>query len=347
MSVKNTKDPRQKCLDDLTHYIQWARMDDGIFLNIEPLQKTMVHNAKNGKKMLLLATLSGEDECKKKILNHLSDNVKYDGQNAEFHGCYLPGDIFVYVDLPTVTKESSTIANIANEFDKAITDKSMEYDAKAFIKIAKINMETWEKSLERGKHGVSCNFKAVSKKISEIRQDIIEDDDGVLGNKHVLFIDTTRYLNLIKTDLYKLIDTTQQWIVKHFSSGLAREESITKLKKNIDDYKDDIDSARADKKDYRWSFLLDEFDDMIDDIKSLISPSSSHKGTNIFRILDDYSSILETLGLQVDLEDDMEQKKMLMKQYTYSKELISIIISVVKTTTGTLYGSIVSKVMNE
>ena len=31
MSVKNTKDPRQKCLDDLTHYIQWARMDDGIF----------------------------------------------------------------------------------------------------------------------------------------------------------------------------------------------------------------------------------------------------------------------------------------------------------------------------
>lgn len=345
MADTNSKgNPREKCLRDLTHYVEWARMDDGLFLNIEPLKHPMVHTTKDNKKWLLLATLSGSDKEKDKILKHLSENVRYDGELYTFNSCYLPGDIFAYIELPTATKET-TIIDISNEVEKAITDKSMEYDAKAFIKLVKTNLEQWEKSLERGKHGNPCNFKDVSKKIDDHRQKIIADKDGVLGNKHVLFHDTTRYLNLLKTNLYDIIYLTQQWMVKHFSSGLAREESIEKTKKKIKTYTNDLDSAKADKKDYRWSFLLDEFDDMIDSIKDLISPSKSSKNVNIFRILDDYSDLLESLGLQVDCVEDEEDKKMLLKQYTYSKELVRLVIMAIKETVGSLYGSIVTKVM--
>lgn len=348
--MKNTKskeNPREKCLKDLTHYVKWARMDDGLFLNIEPLKHPIVHTTKDNKKLLLLATLVGSDKDGDKILEYLSKNVRYDGDLYTFHGCYLPGDIFACIELPSEKKESVDVIDIANEAEKMITNKSMEYDAKAFINLVKTNLIQWEKSLERGKHGNPCNFKDVSKKIDKLRQEIIDDEDGVLGNTHVLFVDTTRYLNLMQGDLYDLVDTTQEWMGKHFSSGLAREESIAKTKKKINGYNGGVDSVRADKKDYRLSFLLDEFDEMIDAIENLISPDKSHKTSNIFRILEDYSGILESLGAQVDCEDDTEDKKMLMKQYTYSKELIREVVMAIKNTVGNLYGSIVAKVMSK
>lgn len=343
--IKSKENPREKCLKDLTQYVMWARMDDGLFLRIKPLDHPMIHTTKDNKERLLLATLSGSTEDTKKILGYLSKNVRYDGDLYSFHGCYLPGDLFAYIELPSVKKESVDIIEIASDAEKMITGKSMEYDAKNFIKLAKINIATWEKSLERGKQGNSCNFKDVTKKIESIRKDIIDDKDGVLGNKHVLFIDTERYTHLITDELYKLISVTQQWMCKSFSSGLAREEAIKKVKDDVEDYEKALDAIRADKKDYRWSFLLEEFDDLIRILKKLISPDKSHKQENVIRILEDYSGILESLGLQVDCETDPEQKKMLMKQYRYSKELVTSFVKVAKATVGNIYGPIVVKVM--
>lgn len=343
-NIESKKDPSKECLKDLVHYIEWARMDDGIFLNIEPLKRPIIHTTKDRKKWLLLATLSGSNKDKDRILKYLSENVRYDGQKITFHGCYLPGDIFAYIELPTPVRES-TIIDIANDTEKMITDKSMEYDAEVFIHVAKMNIEMWEKSLERGKQGKPCNFKDVSKKIGEIRREIIDDKDGVLGNKHVLFIDTTRCLNLIHQDLYNLISSTQQWMVKQFSSGLAREEAVVKARKKIEDYEDKLTSIKADKKDYRWSFLLDEFDEMIDLLKDLVSPDKSSKAANINQILESFSDILENIGLQIDIAEDEEDKKMIMKQYTYGKELTNKIISVTKSTVGYIYGSLVTTVM--
>ena len=226
-------------------------------------------------------------------------------------------------------------------------NKSMEYDAKAFIRVAVANIETWEKSLERGKQGKPCNFKDVSKKIESIRKEMIDDEDGVLGNKHILYLDTTRCLNFINRDFYNLITVIEQFMAKQFSSGLAREETMKKTKKKIEDCEDEFASIRADKKDFRFSFLLDEFDEMIDLIKDLISPSKSSKSKNIFRILNELSTMLSNLGLQVDLTDDTEKQKMLTKQYIYSKELISKFVSLTKAVAGNVYGGLVTKVMGE
>lgn len=246
----------------------------------------------------------------------------------------------------------ATISNLTKESMEFIEidipgNKSMEYDAKAFIRVAVANIGTWEKSLERGKQGKPCNFKDVSKRIESIRKDMIDDEDGVLGNKHILYLDTTRCLNFINRDFYNLITVIEQFMAKQFSSGLAREEAMKKTKKKIEDCDDEFASIRADKKDFRFSFLLDEFDEMLDSIKDLISPSKSSKSKNIFRILNELSTMLSNLGLQVDLTDDTEKQKMLMKQYIYSKELISKFVSLTKTVAGNIYGGLVTKVMGE
>lgn len=101
-------DPKQEILDHLRHYIKWCRMDDGIYCSIEALKDYIIHESKSGKKWLLLATLSRgglSDSQLKRLLNNLHDNIRFNNEKMEFHTCYLPGDMFVYIELPDVVNE--------------------------------------------------------------------------------------------------------------------------------------------------------------------------------------------------------------------------------------------------
>ena len=100
-------DPKQKMLDDFKHYVKWCTMDDGSFMAIRPLKNYMIHNSKKQGDMLLLATLGSLPKNKvKHILECLHNNVSFNDERVDFHTCYLPGDVFIYILLSDVKKES-------------------------------------------------------------------------------------------------------------------------------------------------------------------------------------------------------------------------------------------------
>lgn len=100
-------DPKQKMLDEFKHYVKWCTMDDGSFMAIRPLKNYMIHNSKKQGDMLLLATLCSLPKDKvKHILECLHNNVRFNDERVDFHTCYLPGDVFIYILLSDVKKES-------------------------------------------------------------------------------------------------------------------------------------------------------------------------------------------------------------------------------------------------
>lgn len=124
ISESGKEDPKQEILDHLKHYVKWCRMDDGLFLNIEPLPKYIIHNSKKNGQWLLLATLRHMDKKRSDhLLECLHNNIGFDGEHVDFHTCYLPGDVFVYINLPDTVKES-----VEDIYEETVDDEPFDLE---------------------------------------------------------------------------------------------------------------------------------------------------------------------------------------------------------------------------
>ncbi len=141
-SVSN--DANQKILDDFKHYVKGCRMDcDPMYADIEPLDKPMIHKSKKNGDMLLLATTSiGKYKKEKvnKVREELKKNVLYDGQEVEFHTCYLPGDVFIFIKLRDIVTESCNNSDRENILNKAL---DVLEDKGRTPKVSKKSKEDW------------------------------------------------------------------------------------------------------------------------------------------------------------------------------------------------------------
>ena len=103
-------DHNQKILDELKHYVKWCIMDDIKFSSIRPLDNYMIHQSKKDGELLLLATCTFGDMSKENIddiKSCLKNNIWYNGKRVDFHTCYLPGDIFLYIKLDDTVEEAT------------------------------------------------------------------------------------------------------------------------------------------------------------------------------------------------------------------------------------------------
>lgn len=88
-------------VDDFKKYIN--ENPKGHNKEIKPLGTPITYTAKKkNEKWLLLATYNGElnKKTSSSFLPQLQKNVKYNGESIEYHTCYLPGDIYIFIKLP-------------------------------------------------------------------------------------------------------------------------------------------------------------------------------------------------------------------------------------------------------
>ena len=88
-------------VDDFKKYIN--ENPKGYNKEIKPLGAPITYTAKKkNEKWLLLATYNGKlnKKTSSSFLPQLQKNVKYNGENIEYHTCYLPGDIYIFIKLP-------------------------------------------------------------------------------------------------------------------------------------------------------------------------------------------------------------------------------------------------------
>ena len=72
----------------------------------------------------------------KKILENLSNNVCYDGNNVEFKACYLPGDLFIYIELKDIPINESTRSELKDSQFGIPEDRKFPLDTKEHVKSA-------------------------------------------------------------------------------------------------------------------------------------------------------------------------------------------------------------------
>ena len=136
-------DENQKILDDFKHYVKGCQTSDPIYKDIEPLDNPMIHKSEKNGDMLLLATTSiGKYKKEKinKVREELKKNVLYDGQEVEFHTCYLPGDVFIFIKLRDIVTESCN-----NSDRETILNKALDVleDKGRTPKVSKKSKEDW------------------------------------------------------------------------------------------------------------------------------------------------------------------------------------------------------------
>lgn len=136
-------DENQKILDDFKHYVKGCQTSDPIYKDIEPLDNPMIHKSEKNGDMLLLATTSiGKYKKEKinKVREELKKNVLYDGQEVEFHTCYLPSDVFIFIKLRDIVTESCN-----NSDRETILNKALDVleDKGRTPKVSKKSKEDW------------------------------------------------------------------------------------------------------------------------------------------------------------------------------------------------------------
>lgn len=101
--VSESTNPKSIFFDDFKKYIKDNNLD-----KVRPLGNIKTHEVKNKKETWWLLATSDSDEngSYKTFCDKLTKNVKYDGNEIEFHSCYLPGDVFIFVKEPKLIKES-------------------------------------------------------------------------------------------------------------------------------------------------------------------------------------------------------------------------------------------------
>lgn len=136
-------DENQKILDDFKHYVKGCQTSDPIYKDIEPLDNPMIHKSEKNGDMLLLATTSiGKYKKEKinKVKEELKKNVLYDGQEVEFHTCYLPGDVFIFIKLRDIVTESCNNSDRETVLNKAL---DVLEDKGRTPKVSKKSKEDW------------------------------------------------------------------------------------------------------------------------------------------------------------------------------------------------------------
>lgn len=136
-------DENQKILNDFKHYVKGCQTSDPIYKDIEPLDNPIIHKSEKNGDMLLLATTSiGKYKKEKinKVREELKKNVLYDGQEVEFHTCYLPGDVFIFIKLRDIVTESCN-----NSDRETILNKALDVleDKGRTPKVSKKSKEDW------------------------------------------------------------------------------------------------------------------------------------------------------------------------------------------------------------
>lgn len=136
-------DENQKILDDFKHYVKGCQTSDPIYKDIEPLDNPIIHKSEKNGDMLLLATTSiGKYKKEKinKVKEELKKNVLYDGQEVEFHTCYLPGDVFIFIKLRDIVTESCNNSDRETVLNKAL---DVLEDKGRTPKVSKKSKEDW------------------------------------------------------------------------------------------------------------------------------------------------------------------------------------------------------------
>lgn len=136
-------DENQKILDDFKHYVKGCQTSNPIYKDIEPLDNPMIHKSEKNGDMLLLATTSiGKYKKEKinKVREELKKNVLYDGQEVDFHTCYLPGDVFIFIKLRDIVTESCNNSDRETVLNKAL---DVLEDKGRTPKVSKKSKEDW------------------------------------------------------------------------------------------------------------------------------------------------------------------------------------------------------------
>lgn len=98
-------DVNKQCFIDFKDYVN-KNKNEYLFSDIVPLDHPMVHNSKKGKKLLFAKYIGklSKENCNI-FLPKLNENISYNGEKVEFHTCYLPGSIFIFINIPDIVKE--------------------------------------------------------------------------------------------------------------------------------------------------------------------------------------------------------------------------------------------------
>ncbi len=142
-------------------------------LSVKPLSQPMHHKTKDGEDWLLLGTIGNgpTDKTENDYKKLLKKNVKYNGEEIEYHSCYLPGDIFVFIKLPKVIKENTNI-----ELYNDLRDFVMEcYDLFNNIEPSDSGNDIFEeggnldarKAVVQAKPKINLSFKTIKNAIKE------------------------------------------------------------------------------------------------------------------------------------------------------------------------------------
>lgn len=142
-------------------------------LSVKPLSQPMHHKTKDGEDWLLLGTIGNgpTDKTENDYKKLLKKNVKYNGEEIEYHSCYLPGDIFVFIKLPKVIKENTNI-----ELYNDLRDFVMEcYDLFNNIESSDSGKDIFEeggnldarKAVVQAKPKINLSFKTIKNAIKE------------------------------------------------------------------------------------------------------------------------------------------------------------------------------------
>lgn len=184
-------DENQKILDDFKHYVKGCQTSDPIYKDIEPLDNPMIHKSEKNGDMLLLATTSiGKYKKEKinKVREELKKNVLYDGQEVDFHTCYLPGDVFIFIKLRDIVTESCNNSDRETVLNKAL---DVLEDKGRTPKVSKKSKEDWINGKETdfgdalciaglGNEGLKSLCSDVNKIIKPLGGNVSPDNYGTI-----------------------------------------------------------------------------------------------------------------------------------------------------------------------
>lgn len=143
--VTESDDPKTQCFEDFKKYSK----DNS---HIHPLDHVKTHTGKKDT-YLLFATADSVNGSYKPLIEGLKKNVKYNGNDADWHSIYLPGDVFLAIKVGKEITESTEVKdkkvkNIIFDFGAVLVDyKSDAEFLKAFepYRLSKSEIDTLRK----------------------------------------------------------------------------------------------------------------------------------------------------------------------------------------------------------
>lgn len=216
-----------------------------------------------------------------------------------------------------------------------------------YISLIMNNMKSWSENLEKPKDGVKATFRNTEDALKEKRKLCIEDSSGNTSNKIYTVFNTSRYSEFIVGDLVTVRSIIDIFLNSTFSSIESYVKAQKKVEVALEDSLDDLERIKADKVDMGLSYVLDEFEDISDSIRKMVSYDKSSKKENIFYIIQDFEKSLLSLTYLLDEkkndpDENADDIAILKTQIKNGKRFVREFVQLMKNTTGYGYGKIVS-----